>query len=223
MKLSSLSILLSIAAISAAAGAATPPVPQNLQAVLDEGGENILLTWDAKAEGDDSTDTYRVYINTPLDDVWYWNQAIDDLSPTGARNSIGQIRGEWQVAVTAVSADDEESERTAPVTVIAHTLILHPVANRFVEIVGNKAKVTWRYPDDIWDLAGFRISLDGKQVADEKLLGPTAREWISPALEPGIRHRITFHVVTTSGLVSKESVASADVTPGKQSGFPSKQ
>jgi hypothetical protein len=66
--------------------------------------------------------------------------------------------------------------------------------------------LAWGYPEDI-PLVGFRVSLDGRLVADDRELGPGARTWRLVDADPRAAYRFVVQAVVQGGVVSEGTEA----------------
>ncbi|MBK9017120.1 MAG: hypothetical protein IPM82_25390 [Saprospiraceae bacterium] len=194
-----------------------PPAPTGLRGEFEKEGNRqfIRLSWNPKSQGDTLTTGYWLYSNFPPSERLILEGNIPTITANGYRYEIFSAKSEaYQFAVSAVGARTVESGLSNVVRVVTPSQII-PNTNIWpFSVNGNRITLNWAY-DAPPDLAGFRIFQDGTQVAGEAQLGASARQWVSPPLAFNATYNFELQAVTTTGVVSKKSIART-ITTGKE-------
>ena len=167
-----------------------PSVPTGLttEVVKESKTETyIKLTWDEKEANDQLTQSYKLYetsVNSD-DSLLYYASHIGFVTGNEYKFLVDYMGGDkYGFAVSAVSQDGYESERTTIVYEQVPNYEIGWIRIDTIEMNNNRITIIWDY-DEYYDLAGFRLFQNDVQITDGNVLEPNARTWTSGELEPG--------------------------------------
>jgi hypothetical protein len=181
-----------------------PEKPMNLTYELERDGEDMMLKlfWGHKGQG-------------PINFIIY--TAKDSLSTVIKDDNYGEISQNsvlipiysskasvFKVAVSALNESYQESDLSDPLVVLLPSTRLPNIDIWPIQVKNDKVSLAWKYPNDILDLAGFRLYQNDILVADEKALKPGARSWESKSMTAG-SYEYFIEAVSKNGVVSKRS------------------
>ena len=186
-----------------------PPIPPKPSGISGEYKKGYaLLSWN-RPKSDDITvgfQVYRTIVGDKKELVWVSNLGTIDTNAVHIKlgSSYG---GVYKFAIKGVSKESFRSEYSDTVEVFVPSKRIP-----FIQFLPfdantknkNKVTLTWKYPDYINDLAGFRIYKDGVLVADESKIDASKREWLIENLAIK-KFGFEIQAVTTSGVLSKKS------------------
>ncbi|UII20014.1 hypothetical protein [Fulvivirga ligni] len=165
----------------------TPSAPQNLSAEIIQNGQKrfVRLNWNKPNKNLNHVSEYKLYSRSPWSDHLVQEGSIEIHTTTYDYEVANKHAATYGFAVSALTEDYFESPLSDSISILVPSLDLP-----FVEIwpIAKENKVitlNWKYPDNIIDLAGFRLYQNGEIIADENQLGPEARQWVSSAMTSG--------------------------------------
>lgn len=186
-----------------------PPIPTGLltEVVKESKTETyIKLSWDEKEPNEKLIQSYKLYetsVNSD-DTLLYYASHIGYITTNEYKFLVDYMGGDkYGFAISAVSNDGYESERTPIVFEQVPNYEIGWISIETIEADNNRITLTWNY-DEYYDLAGFKIFQNDVQIADSNTLGADARVWISDELEPG-KYSFKIQAYTIFGVESEIS------------------
>lgn len=175
----------------------------------------ILLTWDKAI--DIKTQGYHLYTNFPPEQTLLLEANIPRIDSTQYKYEIHSAKSaRYRFAIAGVSNTKEEGPQSEPVEVVTPSVKVPNVNIWPFSVDSNTITLEWQY-EPLSDLKGFRIFVDGKLIADEKILNAQQRKWTSPPLEYNKTYRFTMQAVTLYGSESRPSLIRTISTEKKKS------
>ncbi|MGB0521699.1 MAG: fibronectin type III domain-containing protein [Flammeovirgaceae bacterium] len=188
-------------------GVATASIPSNLAATFmkKENRNFIRLSWDKLDESDKSVYGYKImadhftpgkpiYLGSiPLVKANYFDFEVHSQAERAYHFNV--------VPINILGAHGE----MASVTFQMPSLELPPFESVQVELQQDYSlKLKWEYPD-VKNLKGFRILVNGEQVASETEVAPKNREWVIEQLSNEGNGEIAFQVEAVGQFAAKKS------------------
>jgi hypothetical protein len=186
-----------------------PPIPNGLKTEVVKESKTetyIKLSWDAKESNDQLTQSYKLYetsVNSN-DSLLYYASHIGYITTNEHKFLVDYMGGDkYGFAISAVSNDGYESERTSIVYEQVPNYEIGWIRIETIVIDNNRITLTWNY-DEYYDLAGFKLIQNDVEIEDASILGPTSRTWTSGVLQPG-KYSFKIQAYTTFGVESEIS------------------
>jgi hypothetical protein len=193
-----------------------PPAPAGVKALIvaKDGKRFIRLSWDAKTKTDSITQDYVIYTDEVEQGKPAWQSNLPKV--TGTTYDLELHNREERPLIVGVAAVGKEGQQSthADVSLVAPGKIMPQIRPAVVErkTTAEPLTIRWEYPDLTY-LRGFRIFLNGKLAADEKIVTTRERSWKYAAmLREGETYAFSIVAVSPDGMLSEPSVASSYVT-----------
>ncbi|GAA0894200.1 hypothetical protein GCM10009122_38800 [Fulvivirga kasyanovii] len=187
----------------------TPSAPQTLstELVADNGQRSVKLEWQAPAQNAEHVTEYYLYSSSPGDDRVVKEGSLNSIIETSYIFPVYNTRAaQYTFAISATNDQNEESPLSEKVTIMVPSESL-PFVNIWPVTKENGViTLNWKYPEDILDLAGFRLFQNGELIADENTLEAGSRQWVSSQLEPG-NYNYELIAVSLTDVQSEKSQA----------------
>lgn len=181
-------------------------VPGNLKAELvqNNGIHHIHLKWTPKQSFDTITNGYVLF--TDHGGSYFGREANLPIIKTNHFNyHVDKTNGaEYRFAIAAIDKEKNLSKLSDTIKVLTPTKFLPNLNIWPVEKNQNSITLNWNYPNNISDLAGFRIYMNDQLIVDESILKSNQNSWISDRLQPG-KYTFQMTAVSVFGNTSKKS------------------
>ena len=176
----------------------TPPTPLSLTAefVQIDSRRYIKLKWESlDYEGLQGYMLYHGYNENQLG----YEQAIGIVDSSAIIYEIYKTRStDHYFAIRAIDVKDNQSELSDIISIITPSSKIPPIRIYPFSKEGNSAILNWQYPDDIADLSGFNIYLNGQLLTTVEA---QIRSWQSNELEAGA-YQYSIEAITESNVSS---------------------
>jgi hypothetical protein len=176
------------------------PVPENLRARWDDESRTILLTWDS-LELDIAG--YHLFAQQPEQGKMYLFGPAGQLAMNSYSFPVKGSKGglyKFRVAGFRNFPEMVYGEKSPVVEILVPTTFLPMVSNVEINPRRGIIEITWKYPYEIADLAGYIVSLNDSIIQ----VGNDRRALQISGLEPAV-YGITIKAKTTAGLTSDAS------------------
>jgi len=179
-----------------------PGPPQNLQGTVEDG--MIKLNWDQPNENANKVVKYNLYTSSPNENSLLREGSLEIITTNHNYQIYRSKSAVYKFAVSASNAEHQESvlSDTLSITVPSESL---PFVNIWpVSKEGASVTLNWKYPEDISDLAGFRLYQNGEIILDQAQINSEQRTLVVSDLEPG-QYSFELEAISVSGVTSDKS------------------
>ena len=180
-----------------------PPTPVSLNGkFIQEGSRRyIMLTWNPVNY--ENLQGYMLYHGYTEDQLGY-EQATGIIDSSSVIYEIYKTRStNHYFAIRAVDNKDNQSKMSGIVYIKTPSSKIPPINIYPFSKEGNTTILNWEYPDDIADLSGFNIYLNGQLLTT---VDAQVRAWQSNELQPG-SYQFSIEAITESNVSSGISQA----------------
>lgn len=179
-----------------------PGMPLNFQGSIEQNA--IKLTWNEPTENAQSVVMYNLYTSGPNEDRLVREGSLQITAREHTYDIYRSKSAVYKFAVSASNSSHEESLMSDTLTIIFPSKSL-PFVNIWpVSKQDNKVTLNWKYPDDIADLAGFRLYQNGELVFNQQILTSELRTWEIEELSAGT-YTYELEAISLSGVTSEKS------------------
>ncbi len=179
-----------------------PGPPQNIQGTAE--GGMIKITWDEPNDNANKVVQYNLYTSSPNENALLREGSLE-ITTTNHNYEIYRSKSAvYKFAVSASNAAHQESglSDTLTITVPSESL---PFVNIWpISKEENNITLNWKYPEDIADLAGFRLYQNGELILNQETLTSELRTWKVEELATGT-YAYELEAISLSGVTSDKS------------------
>lgn len=183
----------------------TPPAPSSVTAqCIQSGNEQLIeVRWSPRDASDRVTQTYALFVDRPIPGTLVRQASVPETRGNEIALSVQSVSARtYRIGVAGVS----ERGQLGPITEASCKLaglILAPPTDLAATLTpdGSALRVTWQVAG-AERLAGFRISVNGVEQANELALDGGAREWSAARGAAASHYAIEVVAVATSGRAS---------------------
>jgi hypothetical protein len=183
-----------------------PTAPRNLSGeIITEGDQKfIALKWEGSGDTN-AIKGYKLYSSLPPDTELSWLGNIPLITDTEYKYEIYYTAGEYNLAVSSINTDGEESDLSPIISIFSPSRFVPAIRDWTIIGEDNKVNFKWKYNEELPDLEGFRIYLNGNLAVDESKLKSDVRQW-AYSLDNSGNYSFEIVAITRFGIESKKSL-----------------